>query len=809
MALITDPDNLHQGTVNAVADLRFGVDTTASGRQISLDSAGSNLPTVADNDYIHVRGADDTENNGLYIVNDATPVATAIVVDKVSGANPVNATGADNVNGEVMGDTTSKCSVAIIPSTREIYLPEQNLLSTDGVTLQALYSFLKEEWKDDPDLIAHPFPMIAVTPEQFEFIENWVPADSTLDTPNIQSTKLIRTGGWSEIDDASNLIKQWAGVVTLGSFEDETPVTGDLAYYSFGTDATVNNSVDFTFTGPVNEAVQTFEEIGNPDTWTLVDGGGGADTATRATGSFITDGFVVGGQVTIRASTTPANDGTYTLTGVAALTLTVATGSWDTAGADTAAQVAVDNRNAMDVRLRVRDADPNGKLYDNSDLVAIGLTALSNKTERFPLANATDLKIAETDANIDGNTPYTQMAIRYFDQAFNREVDSATNRDFGIVIDVGTHSGVDGSFTAAGSVLTTTEGGITGANYTGGTLRIHEGSDENTIFTISGTPTATTVTITTTFTATESNISFTLQRATPVTATIEEIYEYVQRQLRQTTDIDSTDQTVIGRTADDLLTFVGDALTCGSVSSPPSNPNGGGTGVIIEGFDSNDTNDLTFVDNTNTAYSFPFVAAGTISFNNNLQNDTGPAEYFMFFTYTTRNNAADGAVTAASGATMTLTGAATLPVVADQDYLDIQGFTNAVNNGVYQVTDAAPTTSAIDLTKYDSSVTLVNESATAITIDENPVDSPAAILVDNNSGTDITGTIGGPSVGFDFDYDNNVQGGRTASTDAVVTLRAQGTDVAQYVETSGTITQATGLTFSLVAGLERNYSNPA
>ena len=80
MPLITDPDSLSQGASTAVADLRFGVDTTASGRQISLDSAGANLPAVADNDYIHVRGADDSENNGLYIVNDATPTTSAIVI---------------------------------------------------------------------------------------------------------------------------------------------------------------------------------------------------------------------------------------------------------------------------------------------------------------------------------------------------------------------------------------------------------------------------------------------------------------------------------------------------------------------------------------------------------------------------------------------------------------------------------------------------------------------------------------------------------------------------------------------------------
>jgi len=56
--------------------------------------------------------------------------------------------------------------------------------------------------------------------------------------------------------------------------------------------------------------------------------------------------------------------------------------------------------------------------------------------------------------------------------------------------------------------------------------------------------------------------------------------------------------------------------------------------------------------------------------------------------------------------------------------------------------------------------------------------------------------------------DGNDQGGRTAGTDADVTIVAIGLDSAQYVLTSGTITRATGQSFSLVAALERNYANP-
>jgi hypothetical protein len=96
-------------------------------------------------------------------------------------------------------------------------------------------------------------------------------------------------------------------------------------------------------------------------------------------------------------------------------------------------------------------------------------------------------------------------------------------------------------------------------------------------------------------------------------------------------------------------------------------------------------------------------------------------------------------------------------------------------------------------------------------VDENPIDSPDAIIVRNNSGAQITGTIAGaPTFAFDYDYDNNDQGERVAGQgDAAIIIRAIGFSTAQFVETTGTITRATGQSFSLVSALERNYLNAA
>jgi hypothetical protein len=119
--------------------------------------------------------------------------------------------------------------------------------ATGGVTGQALYSWLKEEWKSNANYIKFPFPMEAITPEQFEFINDWVPADDA-------TRKLIRTAGWAERTAAGVVERRYAGVVSLGSLG-----ATDQPYYRFGT----SNATNFTYQGPVNEAIQIFGDASN------------------------------------------------------------------------------------------------------------------------------------------------------------------------------------------------------------------------------------------------------------------------------------------------------------------------------------------------------------------------------------------------------------------------------------------------------------------------------------------------------------------------------------------------------------------
>jgi hypothetical protein len=88
-------------------------------------------------------------------------------------------------------------------------------------------------------------------------------------------------------------------------------------------------------------------------------------------------------------------------------------------------------------------------------------------------------------------------------------------------------------------------------------------------------------------------------------ATLEQIYTKVQYLLRQDSDIDSGAGTVNGKTAAALLAFVGDTLQTTQ-------------GVFVENLLSADTNRIEFKDQNNVTRTYPYTAAGTMTFNSVL-----------------------------------------------------------------------------------------------------------------------------------------------------------------------------------------------
>jgi hypothetical protein len=296
------------------------------------------------------------------------------------------------------------------------------------------------------------------------------------------------------------------------------------------------------------------------------------------------------------------------------------------------------------------------KLYKDSILADTGKTATGAYLVNLLLSNENDLNIAVADGSITAS-PYSEINVKYFAAAYLKDVDTAgTNRSYGIVVDVGTHTCTDGSNGAGGSTFTTAIGGITGANYTGGTLVITSGTNKGT-YNISGTPSATVVTISGTLTNAQSNQSFYLQRAAPVSATLSQIYTKIQYQLRNAATINAVSGgvSVIGKTAGLLLNFVGSTLVSGFYA--PTNPAGGGSGVMVQGLATADVNSIDLYDNGAVKRNYPYAAAGTISFNSVL---VGAGSSYRLM-YTTGPGALDdygqsGAITVLDASNNPITG---------------------------------------------------------------------------------------------------------------------------------------------------------
>ena len=878
MAIVTTRTDLNQGSSLGVSDAVFA---TSAG--IATNLTATTLPAWEVGEFLEIRDHSLSSNNGLYVVDVINTTTTDYDISKVSGSDPQDSGSEAIITLGATGTSTEK-SVFFDTAGLGAYILEQGNVNdlTDGeigVTGQAFYSFAMQEWKDDNFLIANaPFPLLTIDADAGKFLigqnasgnnSGWAWVDDS--TNSIRTRKMLRNMGWDEITSTGITSARYIGVVTLGVFEDNA---ADTAYYFFGSDTIVDNTQDFDFPGPVNEAVQFYDLIGDlsGDTPSFAS----TTTIIRSTGSFVTDGFVVGGQISVTGSST--NDGTYTLTVVTATSMTIST-TW-TAEAWGTTQIAVDNDNAMTLGLRIRDADPNGKTFAQANLSTAGKTILGNFVYSFPLANATDLKISATDATIIGTEPYVDTAF-------------LTLSDGDVTADSPTFTSATGGFTAGmvGELICITTGPnagmyeiVTHTDTNNVDVDRDFGTTEGPTIAFTQRPYGMSITYHSSGQSRSNLVGGPFDFSIIVEAnngTSTEIYEYIQYQLRQSSDIDADASTAIGRAMDLLCRFNGEILELGSADGGlnfPYNPDSSAQGgVYADNIHSSSANNVRFWDDTGAALrSAPETIAVTLDFNSTAIDDT-TTEYDLFYDRTIRTTVADLIIT---GTTDTFDSAgANLPTTGDVgDYVRISGLTggDAAMNGVYQVLTET-STSQWDVIRYDGQ-TIVTTSEASVSLDENCVDTPDAIIVHTNvvnteSGSTITytapdtvtdsadgfaltsgdriqiegstsndgiytvdtaaigeltlieQTIGSEASStssvisqivsglaasdytFSYDFDGNVQGGRTVSIDTFVQAKAIGSTTSQYTEsTVQTIESGTPLTIPVVAQIERNYA---
>lgn len=248
------------------------------------------------------------------------------------------------------------------------------------------------------------------------------------------------------------------------------------------------------------------------------------------------------------------------------------------------------------------------------------------------------------------------------------------------------------------------------------------------------------------------------------TASTAEIYEFVQWSLRRTSDIDAGAGTKTGNITRELLKFVGDTLyTLYDVDG----------GVYIDNFNTADINNIVFADNTGINRTYPYTAAGAILPNTYLVADGAGSNaiYRMFFKQLKagqKYGTVDALLVNKADNTTPISGivtGATLPFDFDYDgntQAEWTASTSYVADDEYRVLNGT----TVEWRKVNT-----------------PYTSGGTFGVTDTSNTT---TISGPSV--------------------IVT--ALGKSTAQAVVSEGSIARSTTNNISLVAALERNYSNP-
>ena len=405
----------------AVADAVWG---TPAGAVVGITSAGANLPVVRVGQKFIVRNHLTAANNGSYVVRAVTTISadwTAEMVD--SGVTPASAVSdAINIDTDPWVDET-------------------------GVFGQPLYSRAMIDWKDDNFLIANAaFPMLNIDSDAGKYLlgqdasgnnSGWNFVDNA--EFGVRTRKLVRNMGWQEIDSAGAVTAEYAAIRSNASVED---ADRDLAYFQFGTDTIVDDTVDFEMAGPVDESIKVLDatvtrEQGTPNGFAFAAAG---DTITRVGNSYITDGYKVGGRAIVANAEDPANDGTYVITVLTATVMTVentdgSTVSFTLNTDDNTATIDLDNRFAFSLKLRPRDDDAVGKSFAQQGLADALASQLSNRAFIFGLGTVADADITATDATITGSAPWNAMTITFHATPQARAGLVGGSFNFGIIID--------------------------------------------------------------------------------------------------------------------------------------------------------------------------------------------------------------------------------------------------------------------------------------------------------------------------------------------------------------------------------------
>ena len=844
MAIITDPDNLD----------RLQVLVDYYNEKIGIKPVNSTTPVVAYNLQAET-STGRTQGDAAYPkqFQDTTKdfstsgVASGDILTILNGQNidhwtitglvgstgllvdsPFGATGETDINYAVLDPTGGTV--------------------TDGATLQAIYSFLKEEWKTAGsgfvDLIQFIFPLESITREQFEI---GGPTHGDFNWRDDDTRNLIRTGGWAAISEAGTTLERYAGIITLGSLDADTQV-----YYQQvdSTSGTATDPKNFVLTGPVNQAI-------------LVDTNGGDDLrgflrlfarkkGKTYAGSEIADIGVSTLETLVNRFPVSHTDdpaivdtdgqlagglGIYQ-TGVVLFT---------TADADTSLSAASAQENTF--TLNVDAGDLQGSGVTVKDFVRLQGADAAIDDDYFEIVSvdsATQVTLLQEPTvavPVETNITATFISRRRANERSDGRLQNIGGSDLSGTLNSAA-SNFTGSGVAAGDVVGILASGTTPLDANVGTYQVLSVTDgTNVVLDTKDQPFPTV--------QTAADYNFEVYRPG--------MYLQYKKEVATNVAADATSGLVITSASPDTVQrrdggdfsvdgyVVGGVLTIGTAEDAANNGQ-----YVISGISTTvETNDTISLAQATTLTTNAADTLATLSGENGFIRSPQTQAY----SYNWRLFGNNGTL---ANCFQWLQKELRRGFATNLDDGDFRGIADiSTSSGVFRgdVTDllmsfAAPNGTTLNLFIDDLNaneknnitfndvlgvgrnfafLAIISISVNTNLLDDN--DTKIVVFFTNDDAGDNTGRDFGtdeaitvqtttstdmisenPSVSpvdFEFDYDNNTQrGAASAGTDAPVTIVAIGLNTAQYVSTAGTVTRQSTNVFSLVAALERNYSNP-
>ncbi len=687
---------------------------------------------------------------------------------------------------------------------------------TSGVTEQAVYSYSKEEWRVDvlatalnDNLIRHEQPFEPITRESMEIGGgaahgdwNWV---------DDYTRKKIRTGGWASRNSGATASAEYAGIISLGNIE-----SGSQPYYQQV--SAQNAPVDFTFTGPINEAILIYS------------------SATQDFRSFL--------QIFLRTKAQTYAKATLADIGVTQLETIV--NRFPLAEAADAAIVDDDARvknyrpfHTIVTAVRASAARASaisstvGKLQADSgtpygaSTVFVGdvlfITGTQANAGYYEITSVVAGSAIQVDTTENGIWTTDATPVDYRIGSRVRSAVKAGNRASAVgdgAFAVGASAAV-ARFSSASPHVDFTADSVAANDV----LRIVSAtSDHEGVYTIVSVINASTLQVDTT-----DNPATAVSGIDFLVETPSMYLQYKKEDVTITATGSVSFASATGQIVRDTGTWTADGVTEGTVMVFASTSNNdrsytvatvtnASTIVTVSADWSRIRNETTTGASTTAYDAFKRSISGVVyAFNwRLLANGNSLGNCYQFTQHQMRQS------------TDINPGEATFRGDVTDQLLTFATPTGTTTNMIIDNIDADDTNNATyeDATGQDrvfpfvSSMTItfnanLQNDASAIyrmfftSVPDGDYSTADAVTVQDDTGSDIAGNVSGsPNVQKTFDYDGNVQGGRTAGTDAAITLVAIGLNTAQFAITTGTITRSKGLTFALQAALERNYSNP-